>query len=192
MLASHAPWSVSAILDWVAQRGLVLSRSGVLQWCRRTGLYDPEHALPTGEPGASVFALYSRDVPLAPLTWLRVGGPAEAVFHPADADDLAVFLRALPAGVPVLPIGVASNLLVRDGGVSGVVIRLGGPLARIAVDDDTVVAGAGALDQRADRSFIRHWSPPRRSWLRGSVGRWAGRTRLAVWPERRQGATPWT
>jgi UDP-N-acetylmuramate dehydrogenase len=96
-----------------------------------------------------------RDVPLAPLTWLRVGGPAEAVFHPADADDLAVFLRALPAGVPVLPMGVASNLLVRDGGVSGVVIRLGGPLARIAVEHDTVVAGAGALDQRVAQAAQR-------------------------------------
>ena len=89
-----------------------------------------------------------RDVPLAPLTWLRVGGPAEAVFQPADAEDLAALLQHLPAGVPVLPMGVASNLLVRDGGLAGVVIRFGGPLARIEVEGDTVVAGAGALDQR--------------------------------------------
>ena len=72
-----------------------------------------------------------RAVPLAPLTWLRVGGLAEAVFQPADADDLAAFLAALPVGVPVLPMGVASNLLVRDGGVDGVVVRFGGPLARV-------------------------------------------------------------
>ena len=72
-----------------------------------------------------------RDVPLAPTTWLRVGGPAELVFQPADADDLAAFLAALPAEVPVTPVGVASNLLVRDGGLAGVVVRFGGPLARV-------------------------------------------------------------
>ena len=89
-----------------------------------------------------------RDVPLGPLTWLRVGGPAELLFQPADADDLAAFLEALRPDVPVLPIGVASNLLVRDGGISGVVVRFGGPLAKVAVEDGLIVAGAGALDQR--------------------------------------------
>ena len=94
-------------------------------------------------------------VPLAPLTWLRVGGAAEAVFQPADADDLAAFISALPAGVPVLAMGVASNLLVRDGGVDGVVIRLGGPLARVAVEGNTVLAGAGVLDQRVAQEAQR-------------------------------------
>ena len=89
-----------------------------------------------------------RDVPLAPLTWFRVGGPAEVVFQPADAEDLAAFLAGLPSEVPVTPMGVASNLLVRDGGVAGVVVRLGGPLARVEVEGDLVVAGAGALDQK--------------------------------------------
>lgn len=96
-----------------------------------------------------------RDVPLAPLTWLRVGGPAEAVFQPADAEDLAAFLAALPATVPVLPIGVASNLLVRDGGIPGVVVRFGGPLARVAVEGDLIVAGPGALDQRVAQEAQR-------------------------------------
>ena len=96
-----------------------------------------------------------RNVPLAPLTWLRVGGPAEAVFQPADADDLAEFLRLLPAEVPVLPMGVASNLLVRDGGISGVVIRFGGPLAKVEVEGETVLAGAGALDQRVAQEAQR-------------------------------------
>jgi UDP-N-acetylmuramate dehydrogenase len=85
---------------------------------------------------------------MAPTTWLRVGGPAELVFQPVDADDLALFLAALPADVPVTPVGVASNLLVRDGGLAGVVVRFGGPLARVEVEGDLVVAGAGALDQR--------------------------------------------
>lgn len=89
-----------------------------------------------------------QDVPLAPLTWLRVGGSAQWLFQPADVDDLARFMAKLPAGVPVLPMGVASNLLVRDGGIDGVVIRFGGPLARVAVEGETIVAGAGALDQR--------------------------------------------
>ena len=94
-------------------------------------------------------------MPLAPLTWLRVGGPAEAMFQPADADDLAAFLAALPAGVPVLPMGVASNLLVRDGGLDGVVVRFGGPLARVEVEGDLVLAGAGALDQRVAQEAQR-------------------------------------
>ena len=97
-----------------------------------------------------------RDAPLAPTTWLRVGGPAEFVFQPADADDLAAFLAALPADVPVTPVGVASNLLVRDGGLAGVVVRFGGPLARVEVEGDgLVVAGAGALDQRVAQAAQR-------------------------------------
>jgi UDP-N-acetylmuramate dehydrogenase len=89
-----------------------------------------------------------RQVALAPLTWLRVGGPAEWLFQPADAEDLAAFLAAAPAGLPVMPMGVASNLLVRDGGIDGVVVRFGGPLAKVEVEGNIVVAGAGALDQR--------------------------------------------
>ncbi len=94
-------------------------------------------------------------VPLAPLTWFRVGGPAGFLFQPADAEDLASFLAARPAGLPVLPMGVASNLLVRDGGIDGVVIRFGGPLARVTVADRTLIAGAGALDQRVAATAAR-------------------------------------
>ena len=88
------------------------------------------------------------DAELAPFTWFRVGGPAEVLFLPADEADLAGFLRALDPGVPVLPIGVGSNLLVRDGGVEGVVVRLAGR-AFGTVDargPDTVFAGSAALD----------------------------------------------
>jgi UDP-N-acetylmuramate dehydrogenase len=63
--------------------------------------------------------------PLDGLTWLRVGGPADWLFQPADAEDLAQFLRDLDPAVPVFPIGVGSNLIVRDGGIRGVVVRLG-------------------------------------------------------------------
>ena len=61
--------------------------------------------------------------PLAPFTWLRVGGPAEVLFTPADTDDLAYFLRNLPGEIPVTVIGLASNMIIRDGGIPGVVIR---------------------------------------------------------------------
>ncbi len=85
---------------------------------------------------------------LASLTWFRVGGAAEVLFRPADADDLAAFLAGTPADVPVTVIGVGSNLLVRDGGVAGVVIRLGGKgFAQIeALSGHRVRAGTAALD----------------------------------------------
>ena len=89
---------------------------------------------------------------LAGFSWFRVGGPAEVLFEPADADDLAVFMANLPADVPVTVIGVASNLLVRDGGVAGVVIRLGKAFAEISVDGDMVTAGAGAMDVNVARA----------------------------------------
>jgi UDP-N-acetylmuramate dehydrogenase len=90
--------------------------------------------------------------PLADLTWLRVGGPADALVQPADRDDLCAFLAGLPAGVPVFPMGVGSNLIVRDGGVRGAVIRLGRGFNGIAVEPDgTVRAGAAALDAHVAR-----------------------------------------
>jgi UDP-N-acetylmuramate dehydrogenase len=85
-------------------------------------------------------------VALAPLTWFRVGGPAEIMFRPADIEDLAAFMAACPADIPVTVLGVASNLLIRDGGLKGVVIRLGGEFARVRIDGTNVIAGAGALD----------------------------------------------
>jgi UDP-N-acetylmuramate dehydrogenase len=86
------------------------------------------------------------DRPLADLTWLRVGGPADWLFQPADEADLAGFLAALDPAVPVFPMGVGSNLIVRDGGIRGVVIRLGRGFNAISVEGDRVTAGAAALD----------------------------------------------
>ena len=88
---------------------------------------------------------------LADLTWMRVGGPAEVLFQPADVDDLSAFLAALPPEVPVFPMGVGSNLIVRDGGISGVVIRLGRGFNGIEIDGTTVTAGAAALDAHVAR-----------------------------------------
>ena len=86
------------------------------------------------------------NAPIGLMTWFRVGGPAEVLFRPADAEDLAAFLSALPADIPVTVIGVASNLLVRDGGISGVTIRLGRGFVDVTTEGDEVRAGAGALD----------------------------------------------
>ena len=88
----------------------------------------------------------SANVTLATTTWFRVGGPAEVMFRPADLDDLGDFLAARPADVKVTVIGVGSNLLVRDGGVPGVVVRLGRGFAEIEAVGDAVIAGAAALD----------------------------------------------
>lgn len=91
------------------------------------------------------------DRPLGDLTWLRVGGPAEYLFQPADEDDLASFLHDLDATVPVFPMGVGSNLIVRDGGIRGVVIRLGRGFNGIVTDGTRVTAGAAALDAQVAR-----------------------------------------
>lgn len=89
------------------------------------------------------------DEPLAPFTWLRVGGSAEVLFLPADEDDLAAFLRAMPAEIPVNVLGVGSNVIVRDGGVEGVVVRLAGRSfgeVHIESGQGRLVAGAGVPD----------------------------------------------
>src|SRR5512134_3422391 len=88
---------------------------------------------------------YRENVPLAPVTWFRVGGPAEVLFRPADVEDLSQFLAARPAGVPVTVLGVGSNILVRDGGIPGVVIRLGREFASLDVDGTEIHAGAAAM-----------------------------------------------
>ncbi|URI14392.1 MULTISPECIES: UDP-N-acetylmuramate dehydrogenase [Brevundimonas] len=94
--------------------------------------------------------------PLAPYTWFRVGGAAEALFIPADADDLAEFLKALDPAVPVTVLGVGSNVIVRDGGVEGVVIRLAGrPWAQVTTDGDAITAGAGALDSMVAKASAK-------------------------------------
>ena len=91
------------------------------------------------------------DRPLDALTWLRVGGPADVFFQPADEADLAAFLGRLDPAVPVFPMGVGSNLIVRDGGVRGVVIRLGRGFNAITVEGERVTAGAAALDAHVAR-----------------------------------------
>jgi len=86
------------------------------------------------------------DAELGPATWFRVGGPAEILFRPADTADLAAFLAALPLEIPVTIIGAASNLIIRDGGIRGIVIRLVRGFGDVTPEPDGVIAGAAALD----------------------------------------------
>jgi UDP-N-acetylmuramate dehydrogenase len=116
--------------------------------------------------------------PLADLTWFRVGGPAEVLFTPADEADLAVFMAGLPADVPYYVIGVGSNLLVRDGGVPGVVIRLGRGFAEVKLDGPLrVKAGTAALDVRVAR-FAAENGIDALTFLRGIPGSIGGALRM--------------
>jgi len=92
---------------------------------------------------------------LAELTWFRVGGPAQLLFTPSDEDDLAYFLEHLPNEIPVYVVGVGSNLIVRDGGMPGVVIRLGPRgFGETSASRDIVSAGAAALDKRVAEAAV--------------------------------------
>ncbi len=118
------------------------------------------------------------NAPLADLTWFRVGGPAEVLFTPADEADLAEFLGAAPADIPVTVIGVGSNLLVRDGGVPGVVIRLGRGFSALAVEEGALIrAGAAVLDVRVARYAAEHGIDAL-TFLRGIPGTIGGALRM--------------
>ena len=91
------------------------------------------------------------DRDLSSLTWMRVGGPADVLFQPADVEDLAAFLKELDPSIPVFPMGVGSNLIVRDGGIRGIVIRLGRGFNGIEFSGPHVHAGAAALDAHVAR-----------------------------------------
>jgi UDP-N-acetylmuramate dehydrogenase len=116
--------------------------------------------------------------PLADLTWFRVGGPAEVLFTPADEADLADFMKGLPADVPYYVIGVGSNLLVRDGGMPGVVIRLGRGFMNVSLDGPTrVKAGTAALDVRVAKFAADHGIDGL-TFLRGIPGSIGGALRM--------------
>jgi UDP-N-acetylmuramate dehydrogenase len=97
------------------------------------------------------------DEPLAPFTWFRVGGAADVLFLPADTEDLADFLRGVAADIPLTVLGVGSNVIIRDGGVEGVVIRLAGRAfgSVEALEGDRVRAGAAALDAQVARAAAK-------------------------------------
>lgn len=103
----------------------------------------------------SVRGSLKADVPLAPYSWLRVGGPADVFFMPKDEADLALFLSSLDPAIPVTVLGVASNTLVRDGGIEGVVIRLGPAFGIVKANGLRVTAGAAALDARVAKAAAK-------------------------------------
>jgi len=120
-------------------------------------LKDPESHLIDELP--EVRGTLQPHVALAPYTWFRVGGPAEVLFRPADARDLAAFLAAIKGrAIPVTVLGVGSNSLVRDGGIDGVVIRLGRAFGEIEIDADNaqIHVGAAVLDAQAAEQAARH------------------------------------
>ena len=86
------------------------------------------------------------DAPLAPTTWFRVGGAAELLVRPADPEDLATLLAALPEDVTLTVLGAGSNVIVRDGGIAGITLRLGGGFGEVELQPDGIVAGAACLD----------------------------------------------
>lgn len=120
---------------------------------------------------------YRENASLAATTWFRVGGPAEVLFRPADRDDLAAFLAAKPADVPVTVLGVGSNLLVRDGGIPGVTIRLGKGFAEVTRDGNIVKAGAAALDVNVANA-ARDWGLGGLEFLVGVPGTMGGALRM--------------
>jgi UDP-N-acetylmuramate dehydrogenase len=107
---------------------------------------DLVRELPASMPGLRGRLVANQS--MADITWFRVGGPAQAMFSPADEEDLAYFLRHLPAEIPVTAVGVGSNLLVRDGGIEGVVIRLGRGFNETTIEGDRIRAGAAVPDVR--------------------------------------------
>jgi len=120
---------------------------------------------------------YRANANLGQHTWFRVGGPAEVLFRPADADDLAAFLAGKPADVPVTVLGVGSNLLVRDGGIPGVTIRLGRGFADITRDGAILRAGAACLDLNVALQ-ARDWGLAGLEFLSGIPGTVGGALRM--------------
>ena len=112
-----------------------------------TARWEPPSSVPMGEL-PPVRGRLTTNAAIGRQTWFGVGGAAEVLFQPADAEDLAVFLAGLPTEIPVTVIGAGSNLLVRDGGIPGATIRLGRGLGDIAIGGGVVQVGAGALDRR--------------------------------------------
>jgi len=118
------------------------------------------------------------DAPLASLSWFRVGGPADLLFTPEDEDDLIAFLKLLPNSVPIFVIGLGSNLLVRDGGIRGAVVRLGRAFQTIALESDHHIrAGAQAADVKVAR-VAAEAGVKGFSFLRGIPGTIGGALRM--------------
>jgi len=118
------------------------------------------------------------NAPLAPLVWFKSGGKAEWLFEPADAEDLEQFLTELDPHVPVMALGLGSNLIVRDGGVAGVVVRLGKPFAKIELLDETTLGCGGGASGILVSSTARDHGIAGLEFLRGIPGTVGGFVRM--------------
>ncbi len=136
--------------------------------------------LPSPSALPTVRGRYQFDVPLAPLSWFRVGGKADVVFKPADPLDLAQFMAERPLELPITILGATSNLLIRDGGIRGVVIRLGRGFAEVVRDgrDETMItAGAACLDRTVAQQAAE-WGLAGMEFLVGVPGSIGGALRM--------------
>ena len=118
------------------------------------------------------------NAPLAPLVWFKSGGSAQCLFEPADLDDLTAFLRDLDPDVPVMALGLGSNMIVRDGGVPGVVVRLGKPFAKISRLGPTTIECGGGASGILVSSTTRDWGISGLEFLRGIPGTVGGFVRM--------------
>lgn len=107
-----------------------------------------------GDLASNVRGKLQYKAPLSKLSWFRTGGCADLLFTPEDEHDLCEFLKQLPRDVPVTPLGVGSNMLIRDGGIEGAVIRLGKKFSNIKIDKNTITAGSGAPDISVARAAL--------------------------------------
>ena len=133
------------------------------------------------------------DASLAPLSWFRIGGPADLLFTPENEEDLVAFLKMLPRDVPILTIGLGSNLLIRDGGFRGAVIRLGKAFQTISIEDDCHVrAGAQAADVKVARIAAEAGLAGFSRRLAAAAPHPQDRARPALAPRRRSAGHPVT
>ena len=145
------PAHLAEMVHAIARPGdyvVCLGAGNITHWAARPS----RRAAGAASAGAAMMTLpdirgrIAKDAALAPITWFRVGGPAEFLVRPADAEDLCALMRQLPLEMPVTVIGAASNLIVRDGGIHGVVVKLARGFGDIVVEPDGIIAGAAALD----------------------------------------------
>ena len=140
--------------------------------------YSPS---PSGEGlgwGLSTRGKLTSNASLAPLVWFKSGGPTDQLFEPADVADLQAFLRATPGDVPVWPLGLGSNLIVRDGGVRGVTVRLGKAFAKVDAEGNSYIRAGGGAPGISVASAAREASTAGLEFLRGIPGTVGGAVRM--------------
>ena len=133
-----------------------------------------EDIIHSGTVPSDVRGTLTHDAPLAKLVWFKSGGEAEWLFEPADLDDLTNFLSRLPEGIPVMALGLGSNLIIRDGGVPGVVVRLGKAFSSVETRRDCVLECGGGAPGILVASNARDGGIAGLEFLRGIPGTVAG------------------